>query len=89
MPRWRGKTPASTAALTVSVHPGYPGPDREADHDTNRQRCHKVVCPSYLSHSIRLDAWALADLQEFSQAREALLRGKARFRLTGHRVSPP
>jgi len=21
----------------ASAHPGYPGPDREADHDTNRQ----------------------------------------------------
>src|SRR5260370_32718660 len=28
---------------TVSEHFGYPVPDREADRDTNRQRCHKIV----------------------------------------------
>jgi hypothetical protein len=30
-------------ATTVSEHLGYPVPDREADRDTNRQRCHKIV----------------------------------------------
>jgi hypothetical protein len=54
-------------------HLEYPARDRVADLDANRQRRHKRVCQSSLSHPISLDALAIADLQEFSQALEWIL----------------
>jgi hypothetical protein len=44
-------------------HLGYPVQDREANHDTNRQRCHKIVCQSQLSHAVGLHAWVMVGLQ--------------------------